>query len=595
VTRRRRTTLAQALALVLGVTALAQLAAGAWLYGRLRERLERDLGRRLGHVAALIAQGLDATLVTQFRSGDERLAAYALMRERLAAQAAAAGVARAWVADAELLTLLDSAPEQLPGRRRHALLAQASEARAALAGRVQATRLWRAESGELRLSALAPLRARDGRVQGLVGVEAAQEYFEGLALLRRESLLLGGVGFALAALAGAVALRQVGARLERLRQVVAGAARGDLRVRPEPAGDDPIGALGRDLDGLIAASLTQRDLYEGVLADLDVAVLAADANGRVWLANPALWRLLGAGPEDGAGRPLEALLAPAPELSAAAREVGANGVARALRVAWRGGPAAGGRALHAALSSLRSGQGPAGVIVSLLDVTAFEELQRRAHANERLAGLGRLAGGLLHEIGNPLAAVALYLDLLQPLLPAGEAADLGARAQVEARRVQEFLEDFRVFAGLRPLRLELVELRALAERAGAGVAWPAGVDVRLTDDGARARCDARLIVHAVRNLLRNAAEALAGRTGRVELTCGHAGGDAFVSVRDDGPGLDAVDAERVREPLYTTKPHGTGLGLALVERAAEVHRGTLRVESPRGGGACFTLRWPAGE
>lgn len=588
---RRRTTLAQALAAVLGVAALAQLAAVAALSARLGEQLERDLGSRLQRVAALIALGIDASLVTQFRAGDERLQAYELVRARLAAQAAAAGVARAWVTDFELRTLVDSATAQAPGSRRHALLAHAAEARAAQAGRPQATRLWRDERGELRLSALVPLRAGDGRVVALAGVEAAPDFFASLALVRRESLLLGAAGLALAGLAGAVALRQVSGRLERLRAAVSRAAHGELSARPGPAGDDPIGALGRDLDGLIAAGLAQRDLYESVLADLDVAVAAADAQGRVRLANPALGRLLGTDATATAGRPLDELLAQGPGLPEAARAVATSGVACGLRVAWRGGPASGGRALAAALSPLRAG----GAVVSLLDVTALEELERRARANERLASLGRMAGGLLHEVGNPLAAVALYLDLLRPLLPPGEAQELGERALGETARVQEFLEDFRVFAGLRPLRLERVELRALVEPSRAGIAWPDGVELDAVGAPVVARADRRLLVHALRNLLRNAAEALAGRAGRVEVAFAREGADACVSVTDDGPGLPPDDAARAREPLFTTKPHGTGLGLAIVERVAEAHGGSLRLEAPPGGGAAFRLRWPAGE
>ncbi len=590
-----RATLARGLGVVLGVAAVSQLAVGTWLYGRLRERLESDLGRRLQQVAALIAQGLDAPLLAQFRAGDERLAAYGLLRARLAGQAAAAGVARAWVADRDLRTLVDSSAAAAPGTARHALLAQRSEAQAALAGRAQATRLWRDERGELRLSALVPLRARDGRILGLVGVEAPPDFFVALALLRREMLLLGAIGLVLSTLAGALVLRRVGARLEGLRRAAAQAARGDLAARPEVAGDDAIGALGRDLDGLIAAGLARRALYESVLADLDVGLLAADAEGRVRLANAALRRLLELPAGDVAGRLLDEILGEQAELRRLAAEVGATGVTRAARVAQRGGPAAGGRALAVSVAPLHEPGGRVGLVVSLLDVTALEELERRARGNERLAGLGGMAGGLLHEVGNPRAAVSLYLDLLRPLVPAGEAGELCERALRESVRVHELLEDFRVFAGLRPLRLERAELRALAEASRADLGWPAGVELQVIGGAAEARCDPRLMTHALRNLLRNAAEALLGRTGRVELHVACAQGEARVSVRDDGPGLSAADAERAREPLFTTKPHGSGLGLAIVERVVEAHGGRLQIERPVGGGALFTLRWPAGE
>ncbi len=590
-----RTTLARGLALVLVVAAVSQLAVGAWLYGRLRERLESDLARRLRQVATLLALGLDAPLLVQFRAGDERLAAYGLTRARLARQAEAAGVARVWACDLELRTLVDTDALQAPGRLRHALLAQRSEAAAAAHGQPQTTRLWRDERGELRLLALAPLRAPDGRVLGLLGVEAPPDFFVALALVRRELLALGAIGLALSALAGALVLRQLGARLTRLRRAVSQAARGDLDARPEVAGDDAIGALGRDLDGMIAAGLARRALYESVLADLDVGLLAVDGSGQVRLANGALRRLLELPPGDVVGGRLEDVLAPVPELLEPVRAVAACGAPRALRVARGGGPALGGRALAASLAPLHGTGARSGVIVSLFDVTSLEELERRARSNERLAGLGGMAGGLLHELGNPLAALTLYLDLLRPLVPSGEAGELCERAAHEGQRVQDFLDDFRVFAGLRALRLEQVPLPALVRAARAQLAWPPDVELRVECDDALVRCDRRLMAHALRNLLRNASEALAGRVGRVELRLARVGPEARASVRDDGPGLSPDEAARAREPLFTTKPHGTGLGLAIVERVVEAHGGRLELELPAQGGAAFVLRWPAGE
>ena len=108
---------------------------------------------------------------------------------------------------------------------------------------------------------------------------------------------------------------------------------------------------------------------------------------------------------------------------------------------------------------------PAGFVLSMLDVTEQRRAERRSRENERLAALGGMAGGLLHELGNPLAALTMYLDLLRPLAPSGEGAELLDRARREDLRLQEFLEDFRVFAGLGRLRVERVDLAALVEAA----------------------------------------------------------------------------------------------------------------------------------
>ncbi|MET0554341.1 MAG: sensor histidine kinase, partial [Vicinamibacteria bacterium] len=215
--------------------------------------------------------------------------------------------------------------------------------------------------------------------------------------------------------------------------------------------------------------------------------------------------------------------------------------------------------------------------------------ERRSRENERLAALGGMAGGLLHELGNPLAALTMYLDLLRPLAPAGEGSDLLDRARREDQRVQEFLEDFRVFAGLGRLRVEEVDLAALVEAAAEPLAWPPEIERRVEGAGIAA-VDPRLLAHAVRNLLRNAAEAMpAGGRVRVGIAVDEA--EARLSVADDGPGLDAAALDRALDPFHTTKPHGTGLGLLIARRVAELHGGALEAESRPGAGARFTLRW----
>lgn len=229
----------------------------------------------------------------------------------------------------------------------------------------------------------------------------------------------------------------------------------------------------------------------------------------------------------------------------------------------------------------------AGALVTR-QVAALRRAERRVRENERLAALGGLAGGLLHELGNPLAALAMYLDLLQPLAPAGEARELVERARREDERLREFLEDFRVFAGLAPLRVSDIELRVLAGVAAERLAWPPEIALRTEGAGA-ARGDARLLAHALRNLLRNALEA--GGT-RIDVEVSVAGGAARISVRDDGPGLTAAELERLQEPFHTTKPHGTGLGLLIARRVAEQHGGRLEADSTAGAGARFTIRWP---
>jgi signal transduction histidine kinase len=105
--------------------------------------------------------------------------------------------------------------------------------------------------------------------------------------------------------------------------------------------------------------------------------------------------------------------------------------------------------------------------------------------------------------------------------------------------------------------------------------------------------DRPLLVHAIRNLLQNAVDALAGAAGEIRITAERAGPDVVLSVGDDGPGIPAEQRERVLEPMFTTRPGGIGLGLTIVERVVQAHGGTLELDVSPLGGALFRMRLPA--
>ena len=183
-------------------------------------------------MAALLALSIDGPLVAQFGEGDESLPAYEVVRKRLAAQVAAAGVTRAYAIDAEDRTLVGTDGGEPPGRTRHALLAHRADLARARDGGPTATRLYADDAGEWRLSAFAPLRDRGGAVVALVGVDAPPAFFAALEVVRREMLVLGLSALGVVALASVLVLRQVDARLARLRRAAAGAAHGDGPAPP---------------------------------------------------------------------------------------------------------------------------------------------------------------------------------------------------------------------------------------------------------------------------------------------------------------------------------------------------------------------------
>jgi two-component system, NtrC family, sensor kinase len=225
---------------------------------------------------------------------------------------------------------------------------------------------------------------------------------------------------------------------------------------------------------------------------------------------------------------------------------------------------------------------------------ALKDHQAQLIQSEKLAGIGRLAAGVAHEINNPLAVILGYAKLLHRKAEGELAADL-AVVEEEALRAQEIVEGLLDLS--RPLATspEPVDLAALCREA---------VD-RLDETGrlggARVAVAGQAVVaghpqklrQVVLNLVKNAAEA-AGAAGQVEirLSTPPAGG-AAVEVSDSGPGLTAEAQGKIFEPFFTTKPTGTGLGLAVSLGIVQAHGGTLEAGAAPGGGARFTVTLPA--
>jgi signal transduction histidine kinase len=590
-----RTAFGGLLLAVLGLMAASELVLGVETYRRLRRELEADLAQRLVHVAQMIALSTDAPLVTQFREGDEQLPAYQLVANRFLVLARAAGVERAYVVGERLQTLVDSAPRASVGRVRYALLANRTEVDSARGGRATPTPIYQDEEGRLRLSALAPLHGADGRVVALAGVDATPEFFASLRSLRRQMALLGFVSLLAVGAGGMLLVRQVSRRLARLRETISHVSRGDFARRAGLTTGDEIGALGRELDGMILSLVETRDYYESVLGSADVGLLSTDREGRVIGANPRATHLLSEPGTALVGRSLGEVLETEPRLLALAMELLQGGKGpTAVEVPLHGGPASGGRLVAAVATRLEQVGEWTGLILSLSDVTDLRLLERRMRRNERLAGLGSMAAGLLHELRNPLASMTIYLDLLRPLAGEGEGQEILDRAIVEAARLDRFLQDFQVFAGLRPLRREWVDAAEILDAAMEGLVPPAGVRLerRLDGESIALHVDRGLMAHAVRNLIVNALEAVAPQ-GFVQVELRREPQSVVLEVTDSGPGVAEDQVERIFDPLFTTKPAGTGLGLTIVERVAEAHGASLEVRNTAPAGASFSIRWPS--
>lgn len=220
--------------------------------------------------------------------------------------------------------------------------------------------------------------------------------------------------------------------------------------------------------------------------------------------------------------------------------------------------------------------------------------------SEKLATVGRLAAGVAHEIGNPVAAILGYVGIMRRR--AGGAGDeYPERIEREVQRVDRILRDLLEFARPQPAALGPLSLAQVVEAAARLVEpqprWramalvvdlPAGLPAVLAQE--------HYATQVLVNLLINAADACGGQ-GTVRVGAQVTADAVELRVEDDGPGLAPEDLPRLFDPFFTTKApgEGTGLGLAVCHRLMESFGGSIRAQNGAPKGASFVLHWRRAE
>ncbi len=225
--------------------------------------------------------------------------------------------------------------------------------------------------------------------------------------------------------------------------------------------------------------------------------------------------------------------------------------------------------------------------------TYREDLLARAARSERLATFGQVVGSIGHELRNPLGVIDTSAHLLRGRIP----DDPAARKQLDrigeqVRLSNEIINGLLDMVRDRPASREPVPVRALLDGVASTGYRPR--DVSLVFEPAPDAIvggDPVQLGRALANLVTNALEAV-GPGGSVRVSAREEPDAVSVDVEDDGPGVAESIRGRLFEPLITTKPHGTGLGLAFVRSVAQRHGGTATHAPRPGGGSRFSLRIP---
>jgi len=362
--------------------------------------------------------------------------------------------------------------------------------------------------------------------------------------------------------------------------------------------------------GLAESELRQLRLdTTDILAAIDTGLVTTDALGRLVYMNGAAQKILEMRFDDWVGRPsLDALDRAAPQLGLSiARTLGSEVPVRRLEIRV---PRPEGDAFLNVRTTLLEREDEPWVTAVIQDVTEgrrIDDLIRRA---ERLQAVAELGASLAHEIKNPLASIRSSVEqLAKNRLGADDRTTLSQLVITESDRLSRLLVEFMEFSRLELRRWKVIDLREIAQEAVGLVAQhpDTGLGTRiefepplepLSVDG-----DQDLLHRAVFNLVLNGVQH-AGPAGRVRIELGRA--DSFevpasvsiespvcLTVEDSGPGIREEDIGRLFDPFFTTRHGGNGLGLAMVHRAIEAHRGAILVDGNSGRGARFTVYLPA--
>jgi two-component system sensor histidine kinase PilS (NtrC family) len=343
---------------------------------------------------------------------------------------------------------------------------------------------------------------------------------------------------------------------------------------------------------------------EDILRNIRSGVITVDVDGRLLYANPMAEQLLGIPLMEHLGYPvLNAVDAVAPELSRMVEQCAQSRIRTTrgeVTVSTQGRRfSVGVTTTYTEPEDRRHKLTATAIFQDISDQKRIDSLRLRA---ERLEGIAELSASLAHEIKNPLASIRSSVEQLSrmPRVSQDEQT-LSALVLRESDRLSRLLSEFLDFARVRVGRTSAVDLATVA-RGAAGLA-AAHPD---RPDGVRVTCivpeheafevdgDEDLLHRAVFNLALNAVQAAPAQSEvTIELSRGSFdplpvgvnfdGGALALRVSDAGPGIPTEIRDRLFDPFFTTKPNGSGLGLSVVHRAIEAHRGIVFVDTgPRG-------------
>ncbi|MES2962584.1 MAG: ATP-binding protein [Bdellovibrionota bacterium] len=356
-------------------------------------------------------------------------------------------------------------------------------------------------------------------------------------------------------------------------------------------------AQGKDLRAL-------KNLNALIIDNIATGLLTVDSEGRIIQANRAACDILDRPVRQIVGESLEVVV---PDLfekvkSATKSRQEDGEAADRFDVTYKD-PSDEKTILEITVSPLPTESAMPGFIVTFQDLTRIRRLEYQVRQSEKMAAVGQLAAGIAHEIRNPLASISGSIQMLGGSFTARqeEEQQLMRIVMREIDRLNNLITEFLDFVRPPTLKDDPVDLNQLIRDVLEMIKFNKTLrpEVKLV-----VKFEATSVISGNRdqlkqaflNIIINGYQAMNDSAlAELAISTGDAGGKVIVKIRDSGCGIDEKGLRKIFEPFHTTKPKGTGLGLAVTHKIIESHEGRIFVESTKGVGTEFTLEFPTRE
>src|SRR6266699_2911949 len=359
--------------------------------------------------------------------------------------------------------------------------------------------------------------------------------------------------------------------------------------------------VGQQLRGVHEIFSTMRENMNSVMAGLEDGLLLFTRDARAVMVSPAAEKFLGAPASEFLGRRVTDIFPPGHPLRDAlhieSEEL--SEITAEADLETSDGP----KRVNVSVQAIQEAGERMGALVTLRDLDSLESIGTQLRVSERLAALGRITAGVAHEVKNPLNSMRLWLENLKESLsfdgfydgdsPSRQAVQV---LDKEIDRLDQVVKRFLDFTRPVDVRLEATQLAELLkevleiakpqlEKSNIQIAQLLPIDVP------EVYVDRALLKQAVLNLVLNASEAMPNG-GQLRLVLSRRGAMAEITVGDTGKGIPPENQQKIFQLFFTTRPGGSGIGLASTFRIVQLHNGSIDFTSEVGRGTTFRIELP---